>query len=330
MINLKLFFRNHLDTKYVSDDHMKEFTEVHLLRLTANNPGSIYSPLITDTTTVYTAYFGAISNEDLKFSLQQGLTITMQNTMKDFIKMVQKKQGIIQGTWGKGSAEYQEFLPHGLLEYDHATLANIELLMNRMVGASTAHSADLPAGFVTLFSDLRDAYTDARTAQVTVMGQVSGMKTTSETTRNDLEVQLMKNILIIASNNIGHPERVSTYFNQSIIRRHHAHVPTVNVFDNAIIMGQVVNIEVDGILDHPDGFHLKFENPGPVSYRVYASNNPSGELGSASFFDVNPGDVIDKTGTELIAMIGLNATTDLMNIKNFGPGTGYYKITITE
>src|SRR4051812_45423045 len=106
MPNLKVFFTNFLDTKNISDDHIREFTEIHLQRLTANNPGGIYSTMITDTTTVYTAYFGSISDEDLKFSLQQGCTISMNAALKGFIQTVQQKEGIIKGTWGKASAQY--------------------------------------------------------------------------------------------------------------------------------------------------------------------------------------------------------------------------------
>jgi hypothetical protein len=288
MINLKVFFKNHLDTDKVSDDHMKEFTEIHLQRLTANNPGGIYSTMITDTTTVYTAYFGAISNEDLKFALQQGCTITMKASLKSFIQTVQQKEGIIKGTWGKGSAEYQQFLPHGLTEYDQATLANAELLMNRMVGAATANSADLPAGFVTLFTGLRTTFTDARTAQLTVMGEVSGLKTTSETTRNDVEVQLMKNILIIASNNVGYPQRVSTYFNQSLIRRRHHSGVIIDTQEGSIALNEVINIDLPEDITNPDDLTFKFENPGTVPYRVYAAATDNAVPGAAAYFEVLP------------------------------------------
>jgi hypothetical protein len=331
MPNLKVFFKNLFDTQFISDDHIKEFSEVHLMRLTTNNPGGIYSTMITDTTTVYTGFFGAISDEDLKFSLQQGCTITMNDSFKSFIHTVQLKEGIIKGTWGKGSAQYEQFFPHGLTEYDKATQANAGLLMNRMVGAATANSADLPAGFVTLFTGLRTTYTDARTAQLTVMGEVSGLKTTSATTRGDLEVQLMKNVLIIASNNVGHPERVSAYFNQSIIRRHRPGVvPHVDVHEGPITLGQVININIDGFIDSPDSFSFVFENPGPVPYTVYAAVTPTATPGASATFNVNPGDSIAKTGPELLALIPLNSTTPLMNIINNGPGEGAYKITVTE
>jgi hypothetical protein len=331
MINLETFFKNHLDTKDVSDDKMKKFAEVHLQRITANNPGGIYTTRITATTTAYTNYFGAISNEDVKAAMQQGLSITMNEAYDNFVHTVQQKEGIIKGTWGKTSAQYQDFFPYGLNEYNEGNLSNIELLMNRMVAASTAHSAELPAGFVTLFTNLRTAFTDARTAQLAVIGEVAGLKDTSESNRNDLETQLMINILITGSNNVGHPERMTTYFDQSIIRRRrHADEPFEEEFDNTFLMAQVVNIPLPEEEIDPATLTFTFENPGTQPYRVYSASSETGEPGPASFFDVLPANVITKTGTELIADIGLGASTPLMNIKNIGAGEGHYRITISE
>jgi hypothetical protein len=51
MINLETFFKNHFDTKEISDNNLKLFAEDHLQRITANNPGGIYSSGITASTT---------------------------------------------------------------------------------------------------------------------------------------------------------------------------------------------------------------------------------------------------------------------------------------
>lgn len=49
MINLQIFFKNHFDTQFISDDNMRKFADNHLQRLVVNNPGGIYTPIITDT-----------------------------------------------------------------------------------------------------------------------------------------------------------------------------------------------------------------------------------------------------------------------------------------
>lgn len=84
MINLETLFKNHFNTDRISDDNMQKFAEIHLQRMSANNGGGEFTQMITDTTTAYTGYFGAITDEDTKFAVQQGLTIAMNNSMKAF------------------------------------------------------------------------------------------------------------------------------------------------------------------------------------------------------------------------------------------------------
>jgi hypothetical protein len=37
MMRMETFFKNHFDTKEISDDKMKKFTEIHLQRLAVKN-----------------------------------------------------------------------------------------------------------------------------------------------------------------------------------------------------------------------------------------------------------------------------------------------------
>jgi len=218
MPNLKVFFRNFFDTPKISDNNIRKFAEDQLQRMISNNPTGIYNQLITDTTFAYNGYFGAISNEDVRTAIKEGSTIGMNNALKAFRITVSRKEGIIRGTYGKTSEVYQEFYPHGIMEYTGATLGNVQLLMERMVTASTAHAADLGAAFVTLFTNHRNNFNTLRTAQLNLIGEVAGKKDVSVTTRDVIEIQLMKNVLFIGFYNVGNLEAVNTYFDQSIIR----------------------------------------------------------------------------------------------------------------
>jgi len=218
MLNLINFFRILFNTSRISDLNLRKFCEDNLQRMIANNPGGIYTILITDTTTAYNGYYGAITDEDARTAIKEGSTIAMNNAMKDFQDNVSQQEGIIRGTYGKTSPIYQEFFPHGLTEYSNANLQGVGVLMDRMVTASTAHQADLGVPFLTLFTNLRDTFFTARTAQLNLIGDVAGKKDVTETTRDDVEIQLMRNVLFIAYNNVGNTSAANTYFDQSFIR----------------------------------------------------------------------------------------------------------------
>lgn len=218
MENLIVFFKNHFNTERISDNNIRKYAENQLHRMIANNPGGIYNQLITDTTSAYNGYFGAITNEDSRTAIKEGSTIAMNNSMKAFKQDASQKEGIIKGTYGAKSDTYQEFYPHGIMEYTGATLGNVQMLMKRMVTASTAHVADLGQPFVDLFTNHDTTFNTLRTAQLNLIGDVAGKKDASVTTRDVIEIQLMKNVLFIGFNNVGNLEAVNTYFDQSIIR----------------------------------------------------------------------------------------------------------------
>jgi hypothetical protein len=218
MINMETFFKNHFNTNKISDDNMKKFAEIHIQRLTANNGGGEFTTMITNTTTAFTTYFGAITDEATKFAVQQGLTVAMKNTVEAFKKGVSQKEGIIRGNFGKDSAIYQEFFPLGITEYTKATLANIELLMQRFVNAASAHAVELGIPFVTQFQDYLAFFQAARQAQLLKVGEVVDSKTDSSVMRDGLENELMKNVHLIASMFVGDINRCMDFFDQSFVR----------------------------------------------------------------------------------------------------------------
>lgn len=218
MIDLRKLFKNHFDTDKISDDNIKKFAEIHLERLSANNGTAQFTTMITATTAAFTAYFGAMTNEDTKFAIQQGLTITMNNIVENFKKFVSQKEGIVRGNFSKTSPEYQEFFPQGVTEYSNANLANIETLITRFVAASERHNTTLGAALQTDAENYLTGFKNARKAQLEKIGEVSAQKTATSTTRDGIENELMKNVHLIASMFIGDVDRCMDFFDQSFIR----------------------------------------------------------------------------------------------------------------
>jgi len=138
---------------------------------------------------------------------------------KEFVELVVIKEGIIRGTWGKGSQVYQVFFPHGKKEYRKAKRGNIQILMLRFISACNDHSGELPEDFVDQFITIKTNYDEARTLQLHHIGTAVGNKLNVATTRKVLEIQLMINLLTISKNNVGKPQVIKVYFDQSIIRR---------------------------------------------------------------------------------------------------------------
>ena len=103
MINLKTFFKNHFDTKEISDDNIRKFTLDNLQRMIANNVNNILDAIINATVDAYDEYFGAITDEDTAFALQQGRTKTVDDITEAFKDAVSRQEGLVDSKFGKGS-----------------------------------------------------------------------------------------------------------------------------------------------------------------------------------------------------------------------------------
>lgn len=218
MIKLEAFFKVHFKTKKISDDNLREFSQEHLSGLTIGNPGGIYDGLIAETTTLYEIFRNAISDEGTLIARREGATVGKNKAMKNFQKNLSQKEGLVRSAFGKKSAEYQEFFPHNVKEYLHANMGTIDIIMVRFLKACIKYQPELGVEFVNLFTQLKDDFVNARESQMELKGKISGAKAASRNSRREMEKQLMKNLLIIASNNVGEPNKVSLYFNQRLLK----------------------------------------------------------------------------------------------------------------
>lgn len=314
MINFKTFFINHLDTKAVSDNTLKELTQKHLTSMSENNPGGIYDTLITDTTQAYTNYFGAMTDEATKIAIKEGKTVTMNIKLTAFKDFVSQQEGLIRSKWGTESEEYQEFYPQGITEYTKAPLESIEQIMERYKNAATAHQADVGAPFVTDVTTLIDEFIAARQSQISLMAIVEGKKSETSVNRDVVEIQVMKNILIIASNNVGDPSKLEDYFDQSLIRPQKQ-----KTYSGDVLQGETANVVERSFGEHDE---IKASNTGTDVWKVCLA--PTAGEACTNGITVNPGEDITVTASEL----GDYENNHFLNITNTDANDGSYSVVV--
>jgi hypothetical protein len=327
MIDFAVLFKNHLDTNKVSDDNMNRFGQDSLARLVANNPGGIYSALISATTTAYNNYATALATEAHSASVKEGSTITVDQLKKQFIDLVAMKEGIIRGTFGKDSAQYEVFFPQGMDEYHQSTKGNIQMLMSRFLAACTDYRAQLPEGFSTQFETLVASYGNARTTQLGHIGTTDGHKLTTANMRNILELQLMKNLLTIAMNNIGNPAVLEVYFDQSIIRRPTRKKTEGELAEEEPMAGQVAPASKatikHGGFDANTGISLR--NTGSTVLQFYTANMPDDPV-PGSRVELQPGEEVETFASEM----GAEDNLFLMVYNTSSDTAGSYEVLITD
>jgi hypothetical protein len=219
MKNLENFFTNPFDDDKIPDERMNSFAHDHINRTTDNNPGGIYTAMITTTQTAYDGYFGHIVGESDSTSQRISKTASVKSLSKQIKSAISQQEGTIRGKWEVGSETYLEFFPSGVTEYYDATRDGIIPLLDRFIIAIGRHTDDLPENFVDQFRNLRSAYNTARNEQQKKKGDVSDEKAATEVSRVQLVNQLFLNLLTVAKDNAGNPAKLLSFFDQSIIRR---------------------------------------------------------------------------------------------------------------
>lgn len=218
MRNLFSFFWNIFAQAKVGDAKFRVFCEFHLQGLINNNPGATYDAIIALLTTAYMNYYGALEDEATKIAIREGKTAAMNIARTEIDGFISRQEGLVRSKWGKNSAQYQEFYPQGISDYSKSPLSGYDILIERYKNAITAHAAELDPAFVTEANTKISNFLTLRAAQINLMTIVGGTRTVSAKSREDLEKQVMQDLLIIASNNVGKPEVMPIYFDQSIIR----------------------------------------------------------------------------------------------------------------
>lgn len=317
MLDLRNFFKDHFNSMQVSDDNLRKFAEDHLQRLTANNNGNLYSSLLADTQVLYNDFNTLIKKEDQTYSQQQGKTLTTDNIISDFVQMVSRKEGAVRSEFGKDSAEYQEFFPNGLSEYHQVSKANAETLMERMKNAGQLYVAQLGQNFVTIFDTFFNNYIIARQQQLQAIAKVGALKSDVEIAREKLTKQLMRNLLIISADFVGHTDRLDDYFDQSIIRR-------INSKNDGTIEGTatanaITNIESQGLMPTTE---VTFTNLSNVPLRIgMSSDNIS--------LPSNIGLIVAPNSTEVTTISSLGNPNDtFLNVENTSNISADYEVLL--
>lgn len=315
MINLLTFFKVHFDTVEISDNNLYKFAEDHIERLNANNDGQEYNTMINNTMPIFNSFFKSMGIEDTQFSEQQGKTITVDLVIAEFKERVSLAEGLIRFTFKPKSAAYQEFFPGGVTEYSNAIKANVYLLMNRIVKLSNKYSNELGANFVNTFIDIEARYKVARANQLQDIGRVTANKSATEETRSVLEIQLMRNLLDIASKFVGNPSRGMDFFDQSIIRRN-----TTSTDEGEIVMGTLTTNESKTIFKGFDNnAEFILNNTGDTLIRFCVSKTEN-EACTINGINIEPGVSVTVKVFDLNAEGG-----DKLNVTNLdSQKTGKY------
>jgi hypothetical protein len=199
------------------------YADIHIERMTKNNPGNVLDQLITDTKAKRDAFAGNLSASKMGEAIRMAYTSELETTADQFRGTVSKFEGLVKSVFGKSSPTYIMFFPFGLNEFHRASQAEIIPLMDKIISLSLTHQTELgnPA-YRTLFMDYKTRYANAYSLQKQAAGTVTNSKAVKDVLWNELKKQLFKNMLTLVLNNLDNPTVMLTYFEPSLLRYNHS------------------------------------------------------------------------------------------------------------
>jgi len=220
-LNMKkiLFFLGNIfrSGKPASDLHFKTYGTDHRVRINHYNTAGEFDDMLAATDDALEACFGEMDVEDQTKAIKKGKTGTVDKFFVDFKADMTLNEKIIGGQFLPDSETYIEFFPKGLTEY------TIEMLLNRLKAAVTAHSTSFPPAFVTKLQGYITTYNNIRSTQLDKKEDVRGFILTTDELRAKLEKQITINIHTLAIKYIDEPEKAAAFFNQSLLNPSHHH-----------------------------------------------------------------------------------------------------------
>lgn len=300
----------------ISQERLKAFCEDHIQRLIANNPGGIFTAILTAVTAAYNAYFGDLSSKAVNEAVQEGKTVAMNDSRDALQKNISDNEGHIKYTYRSNLPFYEEFYPLGLTEYQQADLATFDTITLRYRTVLSNHAADFAPAFVGEFATVRDTFVLNRNAQLAAKGNVASERSDIATTKPILAKQLTVDLLTIALQYAGDESKADVYFDQAILnaafRESATKVAgdinpdeTQNVFDNITQpdVRLLIKVTGDGALNF--GFKAADNSAVPEVNHQVAAN---GELIATS------------------ADLGWTSTNKFLNVTNLSGIAGSYSV----
>ena len=224
------YISNPITNAQLGNDNFNKFSTTHIERLKANIPETadmiygipvpaIFNIMISDTELKFNAWKASIDIGATEKAEKEGKTIDVNSSFKNFKSFISLKAGVIADKYHKNPAIFEEFYPQGAEEYSKSSKAKADKIFKRFITALDKNKADFDAAIITEANAMYDEYTTLRKVQLQKIGKVKDESSTASVQRDELSLQLYKNLLTLLLINADMPEKAAVYFDESILKK---------------------------------------------------------------------------------------------------------------
>ncbi len=225
MRNLHYYIECPFDDPNIALDELIAFSTDHRQRFVANNPGALWNARITATTVALTAVENCATDDLTKLGLRKAAK-AVKNTFREVLpEKVAMIHAVVVAKYGPNAPQLLECFPLGRTIFSQCTDDAVENHLQTMLNGVTAHQADLGPTVVSDAGGLLSTWTAIWGGSETSGGTKTSTEAAKKTARENLQLELFKNLLTIALNFPRQPEKLPLYMQQSLLEDHPAAPP---------------------------------------------------------------------------------------------------------
>lgn len=206
-------------------NRLQKFSLDFIQRLGIDNPGGVFTTLITDLTALHTALFGSMQAADAGTSQRRGSAQLMWKALADLQDQLEEDEDLINYKSKKTPGIRTDFFPNRREEYSDASLLTADLLtadqlFARAEKVALAHAQVLGEDFdASKYSAFYQAFRDARKNTGEGDEQTAKARATAKNQREDLTERLTDGMKLIAAQFLRDETRCQSYMRLELLTR---------------------------------------------------------------------------------------------------------------
>jgi len=214
---LERIFEGLFNNERTTSERLVKYADDQISKTEANNPAAVYDVIITETKTKSTTLQTILNTAQNSQATGKGGTVEKNQARKDCELFLSRGEGLIKYHYAEGSPIYIEFYPNGISAFIRASDPEFKTMMNVFVEKANDYKVKLGNDFAAEATAKNQAFIASADDHTNDNTNISTSRSNEQIAHDELALQLTKNVLTIALQNLGNVNAVKTYFNTSLL-----------------------------------------------------------------------------------------------------------------
>ena len=218
MRDLASFLRNPFDDPRISTIRLITFTTDHIQRMIANNASGELSGRITATSDALDQVADCFTDDQTRLGLRKARKQAKDNFREQTLPPgIERIEAGLIAAFSSSSPVLLEALPKGRSIFTSCRDDELDIHLQTLINAVTAHAASLAPALVTLATTLKTDWTTLHAASESSTGAKTTTEQGKRLARENLQLMLFLNLLKLAEMFPREPDRLSLYMQQHLL-----------------------------------------------------------------------------------------------------------------